>query len=109
MKPEYFTDGYGFISDYLAEWYKEMRKKTFADAIEKHFKYNGDMNQRDIIAVRKTTSGLLKLLYPHGEFTKDELRECVDYAITTRRRVKEQLFKIGGDEFKDVELGVQEM
>jgi len=107
MKPGYFTNGYGFISDYLAEWYKEMRKKTFADEIGKHYQYNHDMNQRDIIAVRKTTSGLLKLLYPHGEFTKEELRECVDYAIATRRRVKEQLFKIGGDEFKDVELGVE--
>lgn len=105
MKPEYFTNSYGFISDYLAEWFKEMRKKTFADAIEKHFKYNSEMNQRDIIAVRKTVSGLLKIIYPHGEFTKEELKECLVYAITTRRRVKEQLFKIGGQEFKNVNLG----
>lgn len=101
MKPKFFTSSYGFISDYLAEWQKQMRKKNFSDAIGNHYHYGHDLNQRDIIAVRKTVSGLLKLLYPHGEFTKDELKECLDYAMKTRRRVKEQLFKIGGSEFKD--------
>jgi len=109
MKPQFFTSKYGFISDYLAEWFKEMRKKNYSDAVGKHFHYGHDLNQRDIIAVRKTVSGLLKLIYPHGEFTKEELKECLDYAVITRRRVKEQLFRIGGQEFKDVNLGYEDM
>ncbi|MBK6679392.1 MAG: hypothetical protein IPG53_04895 [Ignavibacteriales bacterium] len=109
MKPQFFTSKYGFISDYLAEWFKEMRKKNYSDAVGKHFHYGHDLNQRDIIAVRKTVSGLLKLIYPHGEFTKAELKECLDYAVTTRRRVKEQLFRIAGQEFADVNLGYEDM
>jgi ATP-dependent Lon protease len=102
MRPEFFTDKYGLIVDYLAEFYREMRKRSFADAVDKYFKLGNNLNQRDVIGVRKTVSGLIKLLYPHGDFSKDDVRECLEYALQTRRRVKEQLKKIGGMEFYDV-------
>jgi ATP-dependent Lon protease len=102
MRPEFFTDRYGLIVDYLAEFYREMRKRSFADSIDKYFKLGNNLNQRDVIAVRKTTSGMLKLLYPHGEFEKEDVRKCLEYGLQVRRRVKEQLKKIGGMEFYDV-------
>lgn len=102
MRPEFFTNRYGLIVDYLAEFYREMRKRSFADAIEKYFKLGNNLNQRDVIAVRKTVSGLLKLLFPHGQFEKEDVRQCLEYALQVRRRVKEQLKKIGGMEFYDV-------
>jgi ATP-dependent Lon protease len=102
MRPEFFTNRYGLITDYLAEWLREMRKRNFGDAINKYFKLGRDLNQRDTIAVRHTVSGLLKLLYPHEEYDKEAVRKCLEYAIEARRRVKEQLKKIGGMEFYDV-------
>lgn len=102
MRPEFFTNRYGLIVDYMAEFYREMRKRSFADAIEKYFKLGNNLNQRDVIAVRKTVSGLLKLLFPHGQFDKEDVRQCLEYALQVRRRVKEQLKKIGGMEFYDV-------
>src|SRR5574344_982570 len=102
MRPEFFTNRYGLIVDYLAEYLREMRKRSFADAIDKWFKLGNNLNQRDTIAVRRTTSGLLKLVCPHGEYTKDAVRHCLEYALEARRRVKEQLKKIGGMEFYDV-------
>ena len=102
MRPEFFTNNYGLIVDYLAEFLREMRKRNFSDAIDKYFRLGRDLNQRDVIAVRKTVSGLLKLLYPHGEYDKAAVAKCLDYALETRRRVKEQLKKIGGMEFYDV-------
>lgn len=102
MRPEFFTDRYGLITDYLAEFMREMRKRSFADGLDKYFKLGSDLNQRDTIAVRRTVSGLLKLLYPHGEYEKAAVQRCLEYALETRRRVKEQLKKIGGMEFYDV-------
>jgi ATP-dependent Lon protease len=102
MRPEFFTNQYGMIVDYLAEWLREMRKRSFADATDKWFKLGNNLNQRDTIAVRRTVSGLLKLICPHGEFDKETVRKCLEYALETRRRVKEQLKKIGGMEFYDV-------
>ncbi|MDY0207729.1 MAG: protease Lon-related BREX system protein BrxL [Pseudomonas sp.] len=102
MRPEFFTNSYGLIVDYLAEFFREMRKRSFADAIDKYFKLGNNLNQRDVIAVRKTVSGLIKLLYPHGEFNKEQVAECLHYALQVRRRIKEQLKKIGGMEFYDV-------
>lgn len=102
MRPEFFTNRYGLITDYLAEFMREMRKRNFADAIDRYFKLGNNLNQRDTIAVRRTVSGLLKLLYPHGEFDREAVRRCVEYALEVRRRVKEQLKKIGGMEFYDV-------
>jgi len=102
MRPEFFTNQYGLITDYLAEFMREMRKRNFSDAIDRWFKLGRDLNQRDTIAVRRTVSGLLKLLYPAGDFDKEATRRCLTYALETRRRVKEQLKKIGGMEFFDV-------
>ncbi|MCD6311220.1 MAG: protease Lon-related BREX system protein BrxL [Elusimicrobia bacterium] len=102
MRPEFFTNQYGFIVDYLAEYLREMRKRNFSDAIDKYFRLGRDLNQRDTIAVRRTASGLLKLLHPHGEYDKEAVRRCLEYALESRRRVKEQLKKIGGMEFYDV-------
>ncbi|MFA9423672.1 MAG: protease Lon-related BREX system protein BrxL [Sedimentibacter sp.] len=102
MRPEYLTNEYGLITDYLAEFLREMRKRQFGDAIDEYFKFGSNLNQRDVIAVRKSVSGMLKILYPNGEFTKEEVAEVLEYALEGRRRVKEQLKKIGGMEFYDV-------
>ncbi|EIJ81286.1 putative ATP-dependent Lon protease [Bacillus methanolicus PB1] len=102
MRPEFFTDRYGFIVDYLAEYFREMRKRSFGDAIDRFFKLGNNLNQRDVIAIRKTVSGLMKLLYPHNQYTKEDVEEVLQYALEGRRRVKEQLKKIGGMEFYDV-------
>jgi ATP-dependent Lon protease len=102
MRPEFFTNNYGLITDYLAEFMREMRKHNFADAIDRFFKLGNNLNQRDVIAVRRTTSGLLKLLHPDGTFDKEAVRVCLTYALEVRRRIKEQLKKLGGMEFFDV-------
>ncbi|HGT3660693.1 TPA: protease Lon-related BREX system protein BrxL [Klebsiella pneumoniae] len=102
MRPEFFTNRYGLITDYLAEYMREMRKRSFSDAIDKFFKLGNNLNQRDVIAVRRTVSGLLKLLHPDGTYDKEDVRVCLNYALEVRRRVKEQLKKLGGLEFFDV-------
>ena len=103
MRPEFFTDGYGFIVDYLAEFFRGVRKRpSYSDCIDEHFKLGRDLNQRDVIAVRKTVSGLAKLIYPDGVITREDAEELLTYALVGRRRVKEQLKKIGGMEFYDV-------
>lgn len=102
MRPELITDEYGFITDYLSEFFREMRKRTYSDALDKYFRLGNNLNQRDVIAVRKTVSGLVKLIYPNGEYLKEELKKILEYALVGRRRVKEQLKKIGGMEFYDV-------
>ncbi len=104
MRPEYFTDNYGFISDYLAEFFREMRKTPQTDALDKYFRLGRCLNQRDTIAVRKVVSGLVKLIYPDGNFNETDIEEILKYAIEGRRRVKEQLKKIGGMEFYDVQF-----
>ena len=102
FRPEHFTDDYGFITDYLAEFIREFRKEQYGDALDKYFRLGTNLNQRDTIAVRKTVGGLLKLVYPDGEFTKEQLEEILKLALEMRRRVKEQLKKLGGMEFYDV-------
>ncbi len=102
FRPEHFTDDYGFISDYLAEFVRELRKEQYGDAIDKYFRLGRNLNQRDTIAVRKLVGGYIKLLYPDGEFGKDELEEILKISLEMRRRVKEQLKKLGGMEFYDV-------
>ena len=101
-RPEYFTDDYGFISDYLSEIMRELRKISYADAYEKYFKFGNQLNQRDTIAVKKTVSGMVKLIHPDGNFTKENIEAILRFALEMRRRVKEQLKKIGGMEFYDV-------
>ena len=102
MRPDFFTDKYGFIVDYIAEFFREMRKRSFADSTDRYFKLGNNLNQRDTIAVRKTVSGMVKLIYPNGIYTKEDIEEILRYALEGRRRVKEQLKKIGGMEFYDV-------
>lgn len=102
MRPEFFTNAYGFISDYYSECLRELRKHNFSDAIGQYFRLGKDLNQRDTIAVKRTVSGLVKLLFPDGKYSKDEIRKCLEYALVGRRRVKEQMKKIGGMEFYDV-------
>ncbi len=102
FRPEHFTDDYGFITDYLAEFIRDLRKEQYGDALDRWFRLGKNLNQRDTIAVRRTVDGLLKLAYPNGEFTKEELAEILEIALEMRRRVKEQLKKLGGMEFYDV-------
>jgi len=99
MRVEYFTDHYGFVVDYLAEALRELRKHNFTEVIDRHFSLGAHLNARDVKAVRKTVSGLVKLIYPHGEMTRDELAEITELAVEGRRRVKEQLKKLGSFEY----------
>nr|WP_245585316.1 protease Lon-related BREX system protein BrxL [Schleiferilactobacillus shenzhenensis] len=101
-RPSFFTNGYGLITDYFAEVMRDLRKISYGDAFDEYFTLGKDLNQRDTIAVRKTVSGMIKLLYPDGQFTKDDVAEVLTFAMEMRRRVKEQLKKIGGMEFFDV-------
>lgn len=102
FRPNHFTDDYGFITDYLAEFLRELRKEQYGDALDKYFHLGKNLNQRDTIAVRKMVGGFIKLLYPDGEFTKEQLEEILKISLEMRRRVKEQLKKLGGMEFYDV-------
>lgn len=101
-RPEFFTNDYGFITDYLSEFMRAMRKENFGDAIDKYFRLGNNLNQRDTIAVRKMVSGFVKLLYPDGRYEKEDIAEILEISLEMRRRVKEQLKKIGGMEFYDV-------
>lgn len=101
-RPEFFTDDFGSITDYLSEFFREMRKRSFTDAYQEYFRLGRDLNQRDTIAVNRMVSGLVKLVYPDGNFDKEDIREILTLALESRRRVKEQLKKIGGMEFYDV-------
>lgn len=102
FRPEHFTDDYGFITDYLAEFLRELRKEQHGDALDKFFHLGKNLNQRDTIAVRKMVGGFIKLLYPNGDYSKEQLEEILQIALEMRRRVKEQLKKLGGMEFYDV-------
>ena len=99
MRVEFFTDHYGFVVDYLAEALRELRRHNATEVIDRHFALGAHLNARDVKAVRKTAAGLVKLLYPHGELTRDELAEVVELALEGRRRVKEQLKKMGSFEY----------
>lgn len=102
FRPEHFTNDYGFISDYLAEFIRELRKEQYGDALNHYFRLGKNLNQRDTIAVRRMVDGYLKLMYPDGVFDKSELEEVLQISLEMRRRVKEQLKKLGGMEFYDV-------
>jgi ATP-dependent Lon protease len=101
-RPDFFTNDYGFITDYFAEVMRELRKISYSDCFDKYFKLGNQLNQRDTIAVRRIVSGMMKLIYPDGIFNKEEIEEVLRFALEMRRRVKEQLKKIGGMEFYDV-------
>jgi ATP-dependent Lon protease len=101
-RPEFFTNDYGFITDYLSEFMRAMRKENYGDAVDKYFRLGNNLNQRDTIAVRKMVSGFVKLIYPDGNYEKEDIAEILEISLEMRRRVKEQLKKIGGMEFYDV-------
>lgn len=105
LKASHFTEDYGFIIDYLAEFLKFSRNHSRSSEISQHFELNNNTNKRDEIAIHKTVSGLLKIIHPDGLQTKDELEEILRYAIMGRRRVKEQLERMQGSEYADVDLG----
>lgn len=109
FRPEHFTNDYGFITDYLAGFIRELRKEQFGDAIDKYFRLGKNLNQRDTIAVRRMVDGYLKLLYPDGNFNKEDVAEVLEIALEMRRRVKEQLKKLGGMEFYDVNFSYIDM
>jgi len=99
MEQSFFTGHYGFVSDYLAEALRELRKTSCVGAIDADFALGAHLSARDEKAVRKTVSGLLKLLHPHGEWTRAELREYLEFALEGRRRVKEQLKKLAAHDY----------
>ena len=99
MRVEFFTDHYGFVVDYLAEALRILRKHNFTEMLDRHFSLGSHLNARDVKAVRKSVSGLVKLVYPHGELSRDELAELAELALEGRRRVKEQLKKMGSFEY----------
>jgi len=99
MQMEFFTEHYGFVVDYLAEALRELRRHNFTEVIDRYFSLGSHLNARDVKAVRRTVSGLVKLLYPNGEASRDEIEELLDLAIEGRRRVKEQLKKMGSFEY----------
>lgn len=105
MRSELLTEKYGLITDCLAELTREMRKKDCTHLLDTYFRLNNKFNKRDEIAVRKTMSGLIKLIFPDENVTEDEMRRLLEYAIEGRRRVKEQLKLMAGVEFADVALG----
>ncbi len=104
MQPEYFTTYLGFIADHVAEILRELRKRNCADAHERHFRLGDHVEERDRKAIVKTVSGLLKLLHPSGQCDRGELKQCLSFAIEVRRRVKEQLKRMGGMECAKVNL-----
>jgi ATP-dependent Lon protease len=99
MRNDLFTDHYGFVVDYLAEALRELRKHNFTEIIDRYYSLGAHLNARDRKAVRKTVSGLMKVLYPDGEVSQEELAEILDVALEGRRRVKEQLKKMGSFEY----------
>jgi ATP-dependent Lon protease len=99
LEQRFFTDHYGFVSDYLSEALSDSRRFSFADALENEFAFGPHLNARDERAVKKTISGLLKILHPDGQWTRAELREYLEFAMEGRRRVKEQLKKLAPHEY----------
>jgi len=99
MKIDFFTTHYGFVVDYLAEALRELRRHSFTERIDNFFSFGTHLKSRDVKAVRRTFSGLVKLIHPSGEMTKEEAAELMELALEGRRRVKEQLKKMGSFEF----------
>lgn len=99
MEMHFFTGHYGFVVDYLAEAFRELRKRSYGDLLDRYCEFGDHLNARDVKAVRRTVSGLVKLLHPGGTLQRDELREYLELALEGRRRVKEQLRKMGSFEY----------
>lgn len=107
MRNDLFSDHYGFVVDYLAEALRSLRKHNFTEIIDHHFSLGAHLNARDRKAVRKTVSGLMKIIYPHGEPSVEELQEILELAVEGRRRVKEQLKKMGSFEYYHTSFSYQ--
>jgi len=99
MRNELFTDHYGLVIDYLAAALRELRKANFTETLDRHFSLGVHLNARDRKAVRRTMSGMLKVLHPHGEVSKEDMGTLLAFAIEGRRRVKEQLKKMGSFDY----------
>lgn len=99
MRPEYLTEHYGLVVDYITEVWRSLRKTSYADLVDRHFSLGSHLNQRDVRAVRKTVSGLVKLLHPDGQVNGDELETYLRLTMEGRWRVKEQLRRMGSLEF----------
>lgn len=99
MRNEHFTDHYGFVVDYLAEALRDLRKHNYTEIIDHHFSLGAHLNARDRKAVRRTVSGMVKILHPHGQVSRGDLEEILRLALEGRRRVKEQLKKMGSFEY----------
>jgi ATP-dependent Lon protease len=99
MRMELFTDHYGFVVDYLSEALKDLRRHNFTEMIDHNFALGAHLNARDVKAVRKAVSGLMKIVHPHGEIAKEDMADLVELALEGRRRVKEQLKKMGSFEY----------
>lgn len=109
LEPRLLTDHYGFVSDFLSEAFHQLRKRTFVNAIDGEFSLGPHLAERDVKAVRKTVSGLLKILHPDGEWTRAELREYLEWAMEGRRRVKEQLKKLAAHDFSKTSFTYSEV
>lgn len=109
LEPRLFTDHYGFVSDFLSEAFRQLRKRTFVNAIDGEFSLGPHLAQRDVKGVRKTVSGLLKILHPDGEWTRAELRDYLEWAMEGRRRVKEQLKKLAAHDFSKTSFTYSEV
>ena len=113
MRIEFFTDHYGFVVDYLTEALRELRRHNFTEMVDHYFSLGSHLNARDVKAVRKTVAGLVKLIHPSGEVTKEDMTQLVEVALEGRRRVKEQLKKMGSFEyhqtsFSYIDIGTRE-
>ena len=99
--PKHFTSSFGFSTDYFSEALKSFRRMNYTDVLEEFFSLGSHLKQRDTKPVKKTVSGFIKLMHPNGDYTKEDVREYLVIALEMRRRVKEQLKRIGGMEFWD--------
>jgi ATP-dependent Lon protease len=104
MRPEFMCKHYGFVVDYLSWFLHELRSSTFSEALDKYFRLGGSLDKRDERAVRKTVSGLIKIIHPDGNYTKEDVEEYLTAALEMRRRVKEQLKKMRSSEYWRTEL-----
>jgi ATP-dependent Lon protease len=104
IRGEMFSDGYGFVVDYIAEVLKSMRNADYSDRYQEHFTLGSDISTRDRDGIHKTFSGLMKIIYPHGEATKDEIEEILRFAVEGRKRVKDQILRIDNT-MADVRFG----
>jgi len=108
LRSEMFSSNYGFIVDYLAEVMKELRKEDHTSDYRKHFEISHSLTTRDKDGVAKTFSGLIKILFPHGEYSKEEAKILFDYAMECRKRIKDQLIRMD-DTYEQVDFSYKEL